>query len=86
MEIRWTRASRKHRISRRRSAYVVHNAAVTVTIPAPDDSPDKVDERTLHLGPDREGVLPEVVTVATETGMLVIHAMEMRSRYRKLIE
>jgi hypothetical protein len=85
MEIRWTRASRKHRISRQRSGYVVQNVEITVTIPAPADSPEKTDERTLHLGRDSQGVLLEVVTVPTENGVLIIHAMPMRPRYQKLL-
>jgi hypothetical protein len=61
------------------------NAEITVTIPAPADSPEKTDERTLHLGRDSQGVLLEVVTVPTENGVLIIHAMPMRPRYQKLL-
>ncbi len=82
MDVKHLRSATKHRISRAQSAYVVHNAEVTVVLPTGDHT----DERTLHLGADSQGVLLEVITVPTPDGVLVIHAMLMRKRYRKMLD
>ena len=41
-----------------------------------------LDARLLFLGDDEAGVPLEVVAVELEGGVLVIHAMELRKRYR----
>lgn len=44
-------------------------------------------DRWLLIGPDRAGNLLEVVVLLTvEADQLVIHAMPMRSQYRRLLE
>jgi len=48
--------------------------------PAPDDSPAK-DDRLVFLGPDQDGELLEVMAVEITEGLLVIHAMEVRTQY-----
>ncbi len=48
------------------------------------DDPD--DDTRLYLGPARDAELLEVVTIAREDGSeLVIHAMKMRLKYRRLL-
>ncbi|MGH9022500.1 MAG: hypothetical protein ACRDV9_05275 [Acidimicrobiia bacterium] len=47
---------------------------------------DQDDDTRLYLGASRSGALLEVVTVLREDGSeLVIHAMPMRSNYRRLL-
>ncbi|MHB8694893.1 MAG: hypothetical protein ACYDHH_26975 [Solirubrobacteraceae bacterium] len=44
-------------------------------------------DRWLLIGPDRAGNLLEVVVMITvEDARLVIHAMPMRAKYRRLLE
>jgi len=47
---------------------------------------DQDDDTRLYLGPARSGELLEVVTIVRDDGSeLVIHAMKMRSKYRRLL-
>ncbi len=85
MQIRWAKSARKHRISRARSGHVVRTAETIIREPAPEDSPLE-DDRIVFLGPDPIGVMLEVVAVETEHGLLIIHAMKMRSQYRPFLK
>lgn len=80
MKIRWARSATKHRVARARSAFVIEHCGLVLGIAPPEG---QVDERLLFLGDDREGVALEVMAVELENGDLyVIHAMELRKRYR----
>ena len=47
---------------------------------------DQDDDTRLYLGPSRSGELLEVATVVRSDGPeLVIHAMEMRAKYQRLL-
>ena len=47
---------------------------------------DQADDTRLYLGPVRSADLLEVVTIVRDDGsVLVIHAMEMRPKYRRLL-
>jgi hypothetical protein len=47
---------------------------------------DQDDDTRLYLGPARNAELLEVVTLVREDGFeLVIHAMKMRPKYRRLL-
>jgi hypothetical protein len=47
---------------------------------------DQDDDTRLYLGPARNAELLEVVTIVRDDGSeLVIHAMEMRPKYRRLL-
>lgn len=47
---------------------------------------DQDDDTRLYLGPARNTELLEVVTIARDDGSeLVIHAMTMRPKYRRLL-
>lgn len=47
---------------------------------------DQHDETRLYLGPNRSAAWLEVVTIVREDGTeLVIHAMQMRSKYQRLL-
>lgn len=56
---------------------------VAFQIPAEDDHDD---DRTLHLGDDETGRALEVLTVPIEDGELVIHAMDLRAKYRSVYD
>lgn len=47
---------------------------------------EQEDDTRLYLGPARDAELLEVVTIVREDGAeLVIHAMKMRPKYRRLL-
>jgi hypothetical protein len=47
---------------------------------------DQADDTRLYLGPARSADLLEVVTIVRDDGFeLVIHAMKMRPKYRRLL-
>ena len=47
---------------------------------------EQEDDTRLYLGPARDAELLEVVTISREDGSeLVIHAMKMRPKYRRLL-
>jgi hypothetical protein len=47
---------------------------------------DQDDDTRLYLGPSASGALLEVVTIVRDDGTeLVIHAMPMRTKYRRLL-
>jgi hypothetical protein len=47
---------------------------------------DQDDDARLYLGPARNAELLEVVTIVRDDGSeLVIHAMKMRPKYRRLL-
>lgn len=85
MEIRWARSATRHRISRTRSEHVVRNPTVTIVQPAPGDSAHQ-DDRIVYLGTDSDGALLELMAVETDAGLVIIHAMPIRDRYRKYLE
>jgi hypothetical protein len=85
MEIRWARSATRHGVSRQRSGHVVRVAATVLRQPAPAESPAQ-DDRLVYLGADQDGTLLEVMAVETDRGLLVIHAMPIRAKYRRYLE
>lgn len=84
MKIRWARSATKHRISRRRSRYVIEHAGLRFRTPPPGGVGD---DRLLYLGDDDEGVALEVMAIELEDGSLyVIHTMKLRKKYRARYE
>ncbi len=59
------------------------NPLLAFRIPAPDDHSD---DRILYLGDDETGRALEVLTVLMEDGELVIHAMDLRTKYRSVYD
>lgn len=57
---------------------VTHSLAIEDVGEGPD--------RWLVIGPDRAGNLLELVVLVDRRGEIVIHAMAMRPKYRKLLE
>lgn len=79
------KSATKHRISRERSGHVVDTAHTIILEPAPKDSPVE-DDRIVFLGPDPNGVMLEVMAIATDQGLLIIDAMKMRRKYRPFLD
>ena len=82
--LRWARSATRHRISRERSRYVIETCfAYFKQSGTSRDS----DDRLIFLGDDAEGVALEVMAVElADEGLLVIHAMKLRDRYRAQYE
>jgi hypothetical protein len=86
VEIKHSRSSTRHRISRERSRYVVETTSVIFRENAPRNSP-LTDPRLVFLGTDDQGELLEVMAVETDTnGLLIIHAQPIRNRYLELLK
>ena len=69
-------AAYRHDIERADTVHAVdHTVAVRHLDPEP---PDRPDTRVLYIGPNRNGHLLEIVTIPTDTGEIVIHAMNLR--------
>jgi hypothetical protein len=82
--IRWSRSATKHRVTRARSAFVIGHCGLVFRVPPPAGD---LDERLLFLGDDEEGGALEVMAVELQGGGLyVIHAMNLRQRYRPQYE
>ena len=82
--IRWARSATKHRVSRARTAFVIEHCGLVFRVPPPKG---QLDERLVFLGDDEDGAALEVMAVELEDGDLyVIHAMDLRERYRPRYE
>lgn len=87
MNLRWTRAATRHRISRERSRYVIEHCGLRFEQDPPADSPENASLRLVFLGDDEKRIALEVMAVELEDGaLLVIHAMPLRDQYRKQYE
>jgi hypothetical protein len=81
--IRWVRSATKHRISRKRIRHVIEHAAVVLEEEPPVGHPTATDNRLVFLGDDASGIALEVIAVEPADGsLLVIHAMELRPRFK----
>jgi len=79
VSLRFAQSARKHKIGKSRIRHVIDNPLVVFRISAPDE---QSDDRILYLGDDETGRPLEVMTVPLEDGELVIHAMDLRAKYR----
>jgi len=86
-EISSARSATRHRISRERSLHVVEHCGLQFVDRAWSTTMSKVDRRVYLFGDDLEEVALEVVAVELEEDEFsVIHAMELRNRFRGLYE
>jgi hypothetical protein len=86
-EITFARSATKHRISRERSHYVVEHCGLQLVYRRRNPEHSDVSQRVVFLGNDLERVALEVVAAEdTEEKFVVIHAMNMRRRFRGLCE
>ena len=89
----WTAAARRHRIARADARFVIEHCGLVLIQPAPAGSPVP-DDRLVHLRDDPAGRPLEVVGVEVDSGsgndrhehLRVIHAMELRAKYRSQYE
>jgi hypothetical protein len=85
--ITFARAATKHRISRERSLYVIEHCGIQFVDRYWNPANPDVDRRIYFLGDDLEEVALEVVAVELEEEEFrVIHAMNLRNRFRNLYE
>lgn len=84
--LRWARSATKHRISRKRTRYLLENCLLILKEDPPQCAA-ALATRWVFLGEDKAGVALEVIAVETgQENLLVIHAMNLRSRYRGAYE
>lgn len=82
--LRWARAATRHRISRKRARQVIEYGKLVIEEPPPAGAPAGATTRFVFLGPDEKGRPLEVMAICRRDGCLqVIHAMELRQRYRQ---
>lgn len=85
--ITFARSATKHRISRERSLYVIENCGIQFVDRFWNPVSSDVDRKIYFLGDDLEEVALEVVAAESgEDDFRVIHAMEVRKRFRALYE
>jgi hypothetical protein len=84
--VRFARSATKHRISKERIRHVISHCGLAFEEPAPQAS-EAGDERLVVLGDDADGKELEVMAVEGPKGeLIVIHAMELREKYRAQYE
>lgn len=82
-EITFARSATKHRISRLRSLHVIEHCGFQLVKRRWSTVNSGVDQRVVFLGDDLERVPLEVIAVEHEEDeFLVIHAMNLRKRFR----
>jgi len=85
--LRWARSATRHRISRRRIRFAIEHSFLVLEEDPPSERPGATAQRLVFLGEDPCQVPLEVMAIEIENGNLrVIHAMELRPRYRDAYE
>lgn len=85
--ITFARSATRHRISRERSLHVIERCGIQFVDRYWNSATSDVDRRIYFLGGDLEEVALEVIAVELEEeDFRVIHAMELRDRFRGLYE
>lgn len=87
MKLRFARSATKHRISKASSRFVIERCDLWIELPPPIGAIDRRDKRLIFLGDDEDGRALEIMAVRlNEDELLVIHAMELRARFRNEYE
>lgn len=86
--VRFARSATRHRIPKDSIRHVIAHYRIRFEEPPPDDqSAPARSMRLVYLGEDDHGRALEIMAVEGKQGeLLVIHAMELRDRYRKRYE
>ena len=82
MRVGFTQSARRHKIGKARVRQVLANALVIDRIV--EDQDPRV--RLLFLGDDDTGRALEVIAVEDDGVLIVIHAMDLRPKFRALYE
>jgi hypothetical protein len=82
MRIEFARSARRHRFGRARVLHVIANPVVEVIVAGEEGQ----DDRLVYLLDDATGRALEVMAVPIEAGILVIHVMDLRPKWRPLYE
>jgi hypothetical protein len=87
-DVWFARSATRHRISKDRIRHVIANYRVRFEEPPPDTGGARArSPRVVYLGDDDQGRALEVMAVAGKNDeLLVIHAMELRDKYRERYE
>jgi len=87
-KLTFARSATKHRISRERSLYVIEHCALQIVRYRHRIAANSaVDQRVVFNGDDLEGVALEIIAAERKgEEFLVIHAMDLRNRFRGLYE
>jgi hypothetical protein len=80
--VEFTQSTRRHKIGRARVRQALADPVVVVRIEEPHDP----RVRMLYLGDDESGRALEVVAVEEADRLVVIHAMDLRAKFRMLYE
>lgn len=85
--IRWARSATKHRISKKRIRHALEHCLVILEEDPSAGHSSPRGTRLVFLGQDPAGALLEVIAVETaQENLMVIHAMNLRPRYRSTYE
>jgi hypothetical protein len=85
--VRFARAATRHRVSKDRIRHVIANYRVRFEEPPPAGREGVPDTRLVFLGEDPQGEPLEVMAIQLPNGgLLVIHAMSLRNKYRRRYE
>ena len=82
VRVEFTQAARRHRIGKARVRQVLANPLVVERIVEEQDP----RVRLLILGDDNSGRALEVIAVEEDEALVVIHAMDLRPKFRALYE
>ncbi len=82
MRIDFAQSARKHRNGRARVRQVIEDPVAELRLPGGEG----FDDRLVFLGDDTTGRALEVMAVPLIDGLLVIHAMDLRAKWRPQYE
>lgn len=76
--VEFAQSARRHRVGRARVLAVLADPFVVLELPGGGSG----DDRIVFLGDDASGRALEVMAVRISRGLLVIHAMDLRPKWR----
>ena len=82
MLIEFAQSARKHRIGRARVRQVLADPVAQAVLPRDSGR----QERLVFVGDDESGRALEAMAALTDRGLRVIHAMDLRPKWRTLYE